>query len=500
MMVRLPTVQKARIRKLLPLMLLPALALLSGAPAATATDGVDPCVAAGGTSGHGATVGLLTCTFASPGSYAFTVPTGASSATVTALGAQGGDYSASRLGGKGASAAGTFSTLSGTKIDIVVGGAGGHTGDAGTGGYPDGGAGGANLGSNLGGAGGGGSSSATVFGSLLVIAGGGGGAGDGAASQPGAAGGAGGNAGVGQSGFPGDARASGGTIGATGGTGGADPANGTPGIGGAGGPGGHTIGSCSQSSGGTAGSTSPGAHGGAGAASNFTFPGAGGGGGGGYAGGGGGGSGARCDSFISGGGGGGGGSSFVATSATSPQILQNGSAPRTGDGMVTVAYQLPAPKNLIKDGGFETPVASSDVQAFFGGTIGPWSVSGSVELVTSGYWQPAEGAQSVDLAGTAPGGVTYTFTAPYADSYKVTFKLAGNPDCAPVTKQVGVYWNGALVSSPTFSTTGQTRASMGWKAKSVTVAGLPGSVSLAFVAISTGPCGPVIDKVAVKYL
>src|SRR6478736_910835 len=251
MMVRLPTVQKARIRKLLPLMLLPALALLSGAPAATATDGVDPCAAAGGTSGHGATVGLLTCTFASPGSYAFTVPTGASSATVTALGAQGGDYSASRLGGKGASAAGTFSTLSGTKIDIVVGGAGGHTGDAGAGGYPDGGAGGANLGSNLGGAGGGGSSSATVFGSLLVIAGGGGG-----------------NAGVGQSGFPGDARASGGTIGATGGTGGADPANGTPGIGGAGGPGGHTIGSCSQSSGGTAGSTSPGAHGGAGAASN----------------------------------------------------------------------------------------------------------------------------------------------------------------------------------------------------------------------------------------
>ena len=189
-------------------MLLPALALLSGAPAATATDGVDPCVAAGGTSGHGATVGLLTCTFASPGSYAFTVPTGASSATVTALGAQGGDYSASRLGGKGASAAGTFSTLSGTKIDIVVGGAGGHTGDAGAGGYPDGGAGGANLGSNLGGAGGGGSSSATVFGSLLVIAGGGGGAGDGAASQPGATGGAGGNAGVGQSGFPGDSRAS----------------------------------------------------------------------------------------------------------------------------------------------------------------------------------------------------------------------------------------------------------------------------------------------------
>ena len=333
--------------------------------------------------------GLLTCTFATPGSYAFTVPAGATSVTVTALGAQGGDYSASRLGGKGASAAGTFATLSGTKIDIVVGGTGGHTGDAGTGGYPDGGAGGANLGINLGGAGGGGSSAATVFGSLLVIAGGGGGAGDGAASQPGAAGGGGANAGLGQLGFSGDARASGATIGATGGAGGADPANGTPGIGGSGGPGGHTIGSCSQTFGGTAGSTSPGAQGGAGAPSNFSFPGAGGGGGGGYAGGGGGGAGARCDSFISGGGGGGGGSSFVAASATSPQILQNGSAPRTGDGIGDDRLPAADAKNLVKDGGFEQPAASGPVQTIAApGTIGPWSVSGSVDLVTAATGSP----------------------------------------------------------------------------------------------------------------
>ena len=54
------------------------------------------------------------------------------------------------------------------------------------------------------------------------------------------------------------------------------------------------------------------------------------------------------------------------------------------------------------------------------------------------------------------------FTAPYADDYKVTFKLAGNPDCAPVKKQVGVYWNGTLVSSPTFSTTATLAPRWGW--------------------------------------
>src|SRR4051812_47753306 len=99
-MVRLPAVQRTRHRRLLPLLLLPALLLLSGAPSATAAGGVDPCIDAGGTPGHSATVkALLTCTFATPGSYAFTVPAGATSVTVTALGAQGGDYSASRLGG-----------------------------------------------------------------------------------------------------------------------------------------------------------------------------------------------------------------------------------------------------------------------------------------------------------------------------------------------------------------------------------------------------------------
>src|SRR6185312_9613731 len=130
-MVRLPAVQRTRRRQLLPLVLLPAFALLSGAPSATATDGHDPCVDAGGTAGRSPTVkGLLTCTFSTSGSYSFTVPAGATSVTVIAVGGKGGDYSASVVGGKGASAEGTFSTLAGAGLTIAVGGAGGHTGDS----------------------------------------------------------------------------------------------------------------------------------------------------------------------------------------------------------------------------------------------------------------------------------------------------------------------------------------------------------------------------------
>jgi hypothetical protein len=498
-MVRLPTVQRTRRRRLLPLALLPALLVLSGAPAATATDGHDPCVDAGGTAGRSPTVKyLLTCTFTTPGSSTFDVPAGVVSVTVTAVGAKGGDYTPTIVGGKGASAQGTFATLGGTGLTVAVGGAGGNTGDANAGGFPDGGAGGANLSVGNGGAGGGGSSSVALQGSTLVIAGGGGGAGDGAATQPGASGGGGQNAGVGQRAFSGDSRQSGFGSGAVGGAGASDPALASPDVGGAGGAGGHTFGTCTQNVGGTAGPSGAGSQGGAGAPSNSSFPGAGGGGGGGYAGGGGGGAGARCDSFTSGGGGGGGGSSFVSAAATSPVVHQFADAPGTGNGSVVIAYQLPNPKNLVKNGAFEKPVGGRTIAA--PGTIGPWAVSGSVDLVDSAYWQPAEGQQSVDLAGEFPGGVTATFTAPYSDDYKVTYKLAGNPDCAPVKKQIGVYWNGVLVDIQNFSTKTTTRAAMGWKSKSVTVPSLPGPVSLAFVALSGGPCGPVLDKVAVKYL
>lgn len=100
----------------------------------------DPaCVSAGAS---------VTCTYATPGTYALSLPTNATSVSVTALGAGGGGEGPV-VGGKGAQVTGDFgSQPAGSTLTIVVGGAGGPIGDttttpsSGAAGYPNGGAGG----------------------------------------------------------------------------------------------------------------------------------------------------------------------------------------------------------------------------------------------------------------------------------------------------------------------------------------------------------------------
>ncbi|MHB1537865.1 MAG: hypothetical protein ACYCYN_05065, partial [Solirubrobacteraceae bacterium] len=65
-----------------------------------------------------------TTTYATPGSYIFTVPAGVSSLTVTAVGAAGGACNATS-GGEGASGTVTVTVSSGQELAVGVGGPGG---------------------------------------------------------------------------------------------------------------------------------------------------------------------------------------------------------------------------------------------------------------------------------------------------------------------------------------------------------------------------------------
>jgi hypothetical protein len=234
----------------------------------------------------------------------WTVPTGVTQATFDAGGGQGGSF-IDALGGLGGEAQGTFTVSPGDTYDIVAAGAGQEEGQTsannpGAGGYGGGGAGGAN---DYGpGDGGGGASSVALSGDLLVVAGGGGGSSPGCATPaltPCGTGGAGG-------GTDGDAGTSiGGTDAGQGGAGGTQSG---PGVGADGAGSGSTL------------------QGGGGETSDFAL--SGGGGGGGYFGGAGGGASA----------GGGGGSGYVDSSASSSS-QQTGV--QSGNGVVTITYQLP---------------------------------------------------------------------------------------------------------------------------------------------------------------
>jgi len=228
--------------------------------------------------------GAVTVTFDyTGGQQTWVVPSGITSISVTAMGAQGGSGGGSGVGGKGAWVQTTLSVTPGQTLYIYVGGQGGTP----TAGWNGGGL-GANIGlsANFGGGGGGASDirqGGTALTNRIVVAGGGGGA-----YNSGVAGGAGG-----YNGAAGGGSASGG--------------GGTQTLGGAGGSGGGlTGGSGGLGTGGNFGGIQDG------------------GGGAGYYGGGGGGGNAN---------GGGGGSSW--TSGTSPTYT---SGYRSGNGQIIITY------------------------------------------------------------------------------------------------------------------------------------------------------------------
>ncbi|GAA1880632.1 choice-of-anchor C family protein [Streptantibioticus ferralitis] len=157
----------------------------------------------------------------------------------------------------------------------------------------------------------------------------------------------------------------------------------------------------------------------------------------------------------------------------------------------------------FSDGSFETPVLPPGVvlQDFTTGeAIGPWTVtSGTVDLVGSSYFQPAQGTQSLDLNGHSPGAVSQTFTTTPGTTYVVTYALAGNPVCATPTVRTGkVLIDGQDFQDFSFDITGKTTTNMGYVARQVSFVAVNTSTTLTFASTTPNTeCGPVIDNVTV---
>ena len=161
-----------------------------------------------------------------------------------------------------------------------------------------------------------------------------------------------------------------------------------------------------------------------------------------------------------------------------------------------------AATTAFTNGSFETPTAptNSFLTVVAGQTMGLWQVeSGSVDLVDNGFWQPAEGNQSVDLNGTTAGTLSQTFTTEPGTKYTVTYSLAGNPAGPPTVKTGEVRIDGQNFQDFTFNTTGKTFANMGYVTRQFTFVANHTSTKLTFASTS-GPTayGPVIDDVKVK--
>ncbi|MFI1869899.1 choice-of-anchor C family protein [Streptomyces jumonjinensis] len=152
------------------------------------------------------------------------------------------------------------------------------------------------------------------------------------------------------------------------------------------------------------------------------------------------------------------------------------------------------------DGSFEYPTApaNSFTSIASGQSIGPWKVtSGAVDLIGAGFWQAAEGDQSVDLNAAQAGAVAQTFSTVAGRTYTVTYALAANPAGGPAVKTGEVLVNGQNFQDFSFDSTGKTFAAMGYVQRQVTFVANGPTTTLGFASTLPGAYGPVIDDVRV---
>jgi Protein of unknown function (DUF642) len=167
--------------------------------------------------------------------------------------------------------------------------------------------------------------------------------------------------------------------------------------------------------------------------------------------------------------------------------------------------------NRVRNGGFERPEITDPFVQATGTDIPRWTITGCIDLVSEPTFRAARGDQSVDLNGSVGGGTACAPNARGAISqsidtdpnqdYLLRFFLAGNPGCtesaAAKVKVVEVYWDGALVATFRYDTTGQTAANINWQLRALELRAKTGDTVLEFKSANGGNCGPMIDAVRV---
>lgn len=173
--------------------------------------------------------------------------------------------------------------------------------------------------------------------------------------------------------------------------------------------------------------------------------------------------------------------------------------------VIIVALPIPASASagpvVTGDTTFENPVVTPNTfDAFFAGQqMGAWTITrGDVHLIGEGFWQAADGVQSVDLDGGVNGGVARNFPTTPLLTYRVSYALAGNFVAAPVIKTGKVLVNGDVRQQFSFDTTGATAQDMNYTKKQFLFVATGFSTTIEFISTTTPQgWGPVIDDVDV---
>jgi choice-of-anchor C domain-containing protein len=137
---------------------------------------------------------------------------------------------------------------------------------------------------------------------------------------------------------------------------------------------------------------------------------------------------------------------------------------------------------------FNIPVGSTLIT---GWTVSAGNIDWLGAPVPACGWQASNGSNSLDLVGSAAGGIggiQQTFDTIPGVTYVVTFDLAGNYGAVPVVKPLAVTING-VTTNFTFDTTGRSFNSMGWTTHTLTFVAAGTSSTINFVSDVSAAAG-----------
>lgn len=162
--------------------------------------------------------------------------------------------------------------------------------------------------------------------------------------------------------------------------------------------------------------------------------------------------------------------------------------------------------NLVSNGDFEFGTGDAGFGGFrtipgSGAVITDWSVNGSVDWI-NGYWNAQSGTHSVDLNGTAIGGLQQTLSTTAGQTYVVSFYVSGNPDdFKPGTRFMTASFGNQSATVEYFVASDNSKTNMNWQLREFSFVATGASTVLAFNTFgSEGNCcwGPALDNVSVS--
>ncbi len=104
------------------------------------------------------------------------------------------------------------------------------------------------------------------------------------------------------------------------------------------------------------------------------------------------------------------------------------------------------------------------------------------------------------LRAAATATLSQTVNTTFGDLYLLRWSLAADYNCGPAIKRMGVFWEGKLVSVPTFNMTGNGKSWMGWTSQQIIVTAATTSSVVEFTdaTAGNGQCGASLDEVSLR--